>query len=268
MRIPSILVLALAFPMLTTACDKGDEPELPTDGLSSVKSDCPDCDPAGPNAFIQAGVATGFYHPGLRWRVAFRYDHTPLAEKRGTVFLGEDEASSEAFLFDYTVLATDKAIVNNVLRETATIEVSQATDLGPFGDLFSPERMDSYEYRVEFTMNDLLEPMTEKVYTRRYPNGKRVRLDSKSSLRTGASVFPRTIPRLMVSSSFDAPAPTLPSDLRDAVDLMDPSWSSTAYKKVIFENGDVVYWAQGREQYWPFYVKTRQGEGVLVSWDI
>jgi hypothetical protein len=233
--------------------------------VSPVKSDCPDCDPAGPNAFVQAGLGSGFYAVGDHWQVAFRYTQTPMAEKRDEVFLGADVATSEVFLFDYVVTATDRDIFDNVLRQTATVSVSQAVPSGPNAALFSPERIDLHEQRVDFTLNDLLEPVSEVLYSRRAPHGKAVRLDGKSSLQTGASLFPRTIPRVLASSAVDAVAPELPDDLADVVDAMDPDWRTATYRRYAFENGDVVYWSMQRGQLWPFYAQTRQGHAALVA---
>ena len=47
---------------------------------------------------------------------------------------------------------------------------------------------------------------------------------------------------------------------------MNPTWATDTYRRYTFDNGDVVYWARNRGQYWPFYTRTRHGEGVLVSW--
>lgn len=261
----TIVIAGLALGLL--ACGETlSEPSAPTEPLSAAKADCPDCDPAGPNAFVQAGVGTGFYRAGQAWQVAYRYNHRPMAEMRGDVFLGEDEVNSEVYLFDYVVEDLGKTVTGNTLRETATIRVAQADLSGDHADLFAPGRVDTHEYGVTFTMNDLLEPMSETVRSRRYPNGRRVELDGVSSLKTGASVFPRTVPRLLVSGSVAAPAPPLPEDLRDIADLMTPGWDEALYKKLVFSNGDVVYWAADGETYWPFYTRSRDGEGILVAW--
>ena len=235
-------------------------------GLGAVKADCPDCDPGGPNAFVQAQIGQGFYEAGQSWQVAFRYSHSPQAEMRGDVFVERDTATSEVYLFGYQVIETDKMVADSVLRQTATIEVAQAEPSGPFGDLFGQERVDGSEHKVQFSMNDLLEPIAETVYSRRYPNGKRVTLDAKSSLKPGASIFPRTIPRLLVEGAQDTAAPELPADLKDVADAMNPTWSTGTYRRYTFDNGDVVYWSRSRGEYWPFYTRNRQGEGVLVSW--
>ena len=267
----SFLALTMVFCLLVVpvGCSSNSSPTGSEQGstATSAKSDCPDCDPAGPNAFIQTNVGgTGFYATGDHWQVAFRYNHSPVAEMRD-VFLGEDRALSDVFLFDYEVLAIERGVFNNVLREVATVEITQAALTGTHSGLFAPQRVDDFEFMVSFEMKDLREPVAEKVFNRRYPHGKRVRLDSKASLKTGGSIFPRTIPRLLVEGALDYPAPDLPADLEDVVDSMSPSWRDTAYKRFDFENGDVLYWAQERGQYWPFYVKTSQGEGVLVSWN-
>ncbi|MEE2779191.1 MAG: hypothetical protein VYE15_01610 [Myxococcota bacterium] len=262
-----LIILVLAATAVACSGDETPEESADLQGLASVKADCPDCDPAGPNAFVQAQIGEGFYEAGQSWQVAFRYSHSPQAEMRGDVFLERDTATSEVYLFGYRVLETDKMIADSVLRQTATIEVEQDTPEGPSADLFGQERLDGDEHRVRFSMNDLLEPIAETVYSRRYPNGKRVVLDAKSSLKAGASVFPRTIPRLLVEGAEDTAAPELPADLQDVADAMNPEWSTGLYRRYTFDNGDVVYWGRSRGQYWPFYTRNRQGEGVLVSWN-
>lgn len=266
MRILFAFTLLLA--LFVAACgEDAAQSEPPQGALSAAKSDCPDCDPAGPNAFVQTGLGADFYREGQSWQVAYRYNAAPTAEMRGDVFLGEDEATTEVYLFDYRVTALGQTVRENTLRQTATVKISQATPTGPDGDLFAPGRVDTHEHAVAFTMNDLLEPMRETVYSRRYPNGKSAELDPRASLQTGASVFPKTIPRLLVSGSVAAPAPELPADLRDIADQLQVGWDSALYRKHLFGNGDVVYWTVDKGQYWPFYTRTRAGEGLLVAWN-
>jgi hypothetical protein len=268
MRRQALLGTFAAIALLLSAGCSEDKTADPAGGgtTHAAKADCPDCDPAGPNAFVQTGVGSGFYAVGSHWQVAWRFNHEPTAEMRD-VFLGEDRATSEVFLFDYTVTHLDKDVFDNVLRLLATIEVVQATPAGAHADLFSPERLDQHEHKVRFVLNDLLDPVRETVYSRDYPNGKDVEFDGKSSLKTGGSVFPRTIPRVLVSGQVDAPAPSLPADLADVVDAMDPAWASRTYGKTTFDNDDVVYWAKGQGHYWPFFVQTSEGVGVLVSYE-
>ncbi|MCB9786861.1 MAG: hypothetical protein H6744_09230 [Deltaproteobacteria bacterium] len=270
MRAASRVLCAVSVSGLIACGGDGTNPPntpAPAANVSAVKSDCPDCDPAGANAFVQAGLGSGFYALGDHWQVAFRYTQTPMAEKRDEVFLGSDVATSEVFLFDYVVTATDRDVFDNVLRQTATVSISQAVPGGPDAGLFSPERIDRHEQRLDFTLNDLLEPVSEVLYSRRAPHGKRVRLDGKSSLQTGASLFPHTIPRVLAAGAVDAVAPELPADLADVVDAMDSGWRDAAYRRYTFDNGDVVYWAVQRGQLWPFYAHTRQGHAALVAWN-
>jgi hypothetical protein len=264
----SVLALTLLLAWCVAACgEEATGGEEAHGALAAAKSDCPDCDPAGPNAFVQTGLGADFYREGQSWQVAYRYNAAPTAEMRDDVFLGEDEATSEVYLFDYSVTSLGQTVRENTLRQTATVKISQATPTGPSGDLFSPGRVDTHEFAVAFTMNDLLEPMRETVYSRRYPNGKSVELDPRASLQTGASVFPKTLPRLLVSGSVAAPAPDLPADLRDVADQLQAGWDSALYKKHLFGNGDVVYWTVDQGQYWPFYTRTRAGESLLVAWN-
>lgn len=268
----TLIILVGALALALGACGSSGDTDSPggggdTPAGAAAKADCPDCDPAGPNAFVQTGIGSGFYTVGDHWQVAFRYVHKPMAERRADVFLGTDVADSEAFLFEYDVTGVSQQVFDNVQREVATIEITQGTPAGPDGDLFTPERIDTYEHKVVFRMNDLLDPTSEKLFNREYPHGKLVHLDQKSSLQMGASLFPRTIPRLLVSGAVDAPAPELPADLEDIADAMVDGWRTRTYKRYTFDNGDLAYWTQDSDQYWPFYVRNVQGHGVLVGWN-
>lgn len=273
MRKMAFALLALGV-ALAPACssDEGSTPEGSGGGgeesnVSPVKSDCPDCDPAGPNAFVQTGVGSGFYTRDNSWQLAVSFRHGGQQEKRPELLVGQDETVSDVFLFGYRVLQVDKDVFANVLRDTVTIEVTQATPTGQHADLFSSERLDRHEMKVEFVMNDLLDPIRETVFNRDYPNGKRIELDSKASLRTGASLFPRTIPRVLREGGIDSPAPELPVDLRDVADVMVPGWESASYVKYSFDNGDTVFWKKDSGEYWPFYTETRHSRALLVSWN-
>lgn len=265
MRIRHILPVALAT-LCFTACGEDTDP---TGGEPTpvAKADCPDCDPAGPGAFEQTGVGDGFYEVGDTWLVAHRVVSSPELEKRGDVFLGTDVVESEAFAFRYRVLSVDSAMFERVEREVATIEVVQGTPTGANAALFNPARLDRFEHKVVFELNDLLDPVRETTYSRDYPNGKSVRLDATSSLSERGSVFPRTIPRLLVAGGVASPPPELPADLADIVDAYDPDWASASYLKYVFDNGDLVYWSKDRGQYWPFYVATARAASVLVKWN-
>jgi hypothetical protein len=264
MRTVALLTAALAFSAFS-AC--GELTKTTDDPGAAAKADCPDCDPAGPNAFIQAGVADSFYTASSTWQVAYRFNETPLTNKTPDIFLPEEETQSEAFLFEYRVVGLKKDVFNNVLRDVVTIEVTQGAATGTYGDLFDPSRVDGFEKKVVFEMNDLLDPIRETVFTSDYPNGKTVELDSASSLTTGGSTYPRTIPRLLAAGGIDAPAPSLPVDLMDIADAMNPTWAEQSYKKYVFDNGDQVYWTKGNGDLWPFYVRTQRGEGVLVRFN-
>jgi len=236
-------------------------------GPPSAKADCPDCDPAGPNAFIQANVGAGFYQVGDTWLVAHRFVNRPEIEKHGDVFLGTDEVESEAFAFRYRVLALDREVFDQVVRDVVTIEITQDTPAGPGAALFSPERVDRVEHRVVFVMNDLLDPVRETVYSNDYPHGKSLELDSRASLTTGGSVFPRTVPRLLAAGGVPSAAPELPADLADIAESYDPAWGEATYVRYAFDNGDVAYWSRDRGHYWPFYVVTQGTASVLVKWN-
>lgn len=260
MRIFAGTSLIVAFAL--GACgDSGSKTAEPTPVAG--KSDCPDCDPAGPNAFVQTGVGQGFYTAGQSWQVAVRYNQTPLAEKT-EVFLGEDVATTDVFLFEYTVSGVSKAVFDNVRRDVVAIDIKQAT---PSSDLYSSDRLDEFEHGVSFEMNDLLEPIRETTFSNDYPNGKTIELDATESLHTGASLYPRTIPRLLVNGGVASPAPELPSDLRDVADLSVPGWESKSYLKYTFPNGDVVYWAKDANWLWPFYTQNASAATLLVKWN-
>ncbi len=286
------LLLALALPAFVAACasDGADKTDSTPEGESTInpgKADCPDCDPAGPGAFEQAGIGETFYKVGDHWELAVVFTQTPLHEKRDDIFLAQqakigdvvygDVIQTEAFLFDYAVSGTDSDVFtieqgeghSLVMRELATVEITQAvvSSADPGEQHLSMDRLDTYEYKVEFVMNDLLEPISETVYSRNYPNGRTVELDQKSQLKTGASLFPRTIPRIL-TSGVDTVAPELPADLAAIADSRDASWRDATYKMYEFDNGDVTYWSVGRGQLWPFYSKTRSAEAVLVGWNL
>ncbi len=266
MRIWLAAIAALTLGFAAPGCGDDSKNTTTDPQVGAGKADCPDCDPSGPNAFKQANVADGFYAKGDTWQVAYRFNRVNLFEKREQLLFEDTILESEVYLFNYEVLSNDEDTFDNVKRELATIRVSQATPSGANADLFNAERLDTYEHKVEFMINDLLDPVEEVTFNRDYPNGKTIRLDAKSNLKTGASVFPRTIPRLLVNGGIDSPAPELPADLRDVVDAMMPSWSSMTYLKYVFDNGDTVYWAKEGDILWPFYVETTRGAGVLVSW--
>ena len=120
------LIVLLAASLSQAGCGANEEDGAAGLGPGAAKADCPDCDPAGPNAFVQAGLGDGFYQAGQSWQVAFRYNHNPRPEMRGDVFLERDTTASEIYLFDYKVTETDKAIVGTTLRQTATVEIGLA----------------------------------------------------------------------------------------------------------------------------------------------
>lgn len=256
--------VAAALALSAAGCgESGDKPIDPT--VKSAKNDCPDCDPAGPNAFVQSGIGDGFYHVGDTWMVAVSYRQSPLAEK-SDVFLGQDVRTSDVYAFQYEVTALDKQVRQDVLRETAEVAITEVQPGGEQGDFFAQERVDQLEKKVVFELNDLLEPTRETVYSEDYPHGKTVELDSTESLQTGASLFPRTIPRLLVNGA-PSPAPVVADDLKDVVDSMLPEWQTWEFAKYAFDNGDTVYWAKGQGFLWPFYAETAQGATVLVKWN-
>ncbi|MBM4387412.1 MAG: hypothetical protein FJ088_06700, partial [Deltaproteobacteria bacterium] len=159
--------------------------------------------------------------------------------------------------------AVTKDIFENVMREVVEIEITQANPSGENADLFSPVRLDQHEYKLAFTMNDLLDPLTETFFNTEYPNGNTVEVTQKSNLNTGSSLYPHTVPRALVNGTKNALPPLLPPDLEDIASYFVPGYKEGEYFKFAFDNGDSVYWAKG--SLWPFYVATAQGEGILVK---
>jgi len=119
----------------------------------------------------------------------------------------------------------------------------------------------------------LLEPVAETLYNRQYPHGKRIEVDTKSRLQTGSSLFPHTVPRALVQPGYQPGAAVeMAPQVEAAADAFVPGWRDRVYRKYTFDDvgelagrGDVVYWVEG--ELWPFYVRTDQGEGVLVAFD-
>lgn len=236
----------------------GSEPKI------TAKGDCPDCDPSGGSAFQQTGMAERFYRAGDTFYVAFRFDHRLDMAMTAPEISLERKAASEVYLFRYRVLGVTKNVFDRVMREVAEIEVTQATPT-EHAELFAPDRVDEHEPRLVFTLNDLLDPIEETIYNSEYPNGYTVEVNQKSSLNTGSSVYPHSIPRILVQGSGTG-APEVPPDLADILAVFHPTWTEREFQRYDFDNGDVVYWAKG--DLWPFFIRTSQGVGVLVRQDL
>lgn len=234
-----------------------------TSTVLKAKGDCPDCDPHGGHAMLQAGISDRFYKAGDQFLVAFRFNHRGDMNMEAPDLYPDRKTASEIFLFQYAVKSVTKDIFENVMREVVEIEVTQAVPSGENAELFSPVRLDQHEYKLTFTMNDLLDPLTETFYNTEYPNGNTVEVTQKSSLNTGSSLYPHTVPRALINGAKNAPPPPLPPDLEDIASYFVPDYKDRVYFKFDFDNGDLVYWAKG--SLWPFYVATAQGEGILVK---
>lgn len=258
----------VAVACLTAACASSQGPAAtpPTGGEPKVtgKGDCPDCDPGGGSAFQQTGMAPRFYRTGDTFYVAFRFDHRSDMAMAAPEIAPDRKAASEVYLFRYRVLGVTKNVFDRVMREVAEIEVTQATPTD-HAELFAPDRVDEHEPRLLFTLNDLLDPIEETIFNAEYPDGYTVEVNQKSSLNTGSSVYPHSIPRILVQGSGSA-APEVPADLADILAVFDPGWASRTYERYDFDNGDVVFWARG--DLWPFFIRTGQGVGVLVRQDL
>jgi len=265
-RTRSLWVVGVA--AMAVACSSAQGPATPPANGGSPKitgkGDCPDCDPGGGSAFQQTGMASRFYRPGDTFYVAFRFDHRSDMAMSAPTLLTERKTASEVYLFRYRVLSVTKNVFDRVMREVAEIEVTQATPPS-HAELFAPDRLDQHEPKLLFTLNDLLDPIEETLFNSEYPDGYDVEVNQKSSLNTGSSVYPHTIPRILVSGSGSG-LPPVPPDLADILAVFAPTWDQRTFQKYEFDNGDVVFWARG--DLWPFYVRTSQGEGVLIQSDL
>lgn len=241
-----------------TAPPIGGEPKI------TGKGDCPDCDPSGGSAFVQTGMAERFYRAGDTFEVAFRFDHRSDMAMAAPELAFDRKVASEVYLFRYRVLGVTKNVFDRVMREVADIEVTQGTP-ADHADLFAPDRVDGHEPKLVFTLNDLLDPIEETIFNSEYPDGYTVEVNQKSSLNSGSSVYPHTIPRILVQGS-GAGVPEVPADLADILAVFRPDWASREYQRYDFDNGDVVYWARG--DLWPFFIRTSQGVGVLIRQDL
>lgn len=289
MRTRWLAVLALA-----AGCAAGEEAAGPAWGGSggggpAGKADCPDCDAGGPGALVQAGLADRFYGVGEQWQVAWQFTQRGDHEKQPVLHVDpldlplEDSAiagrsQSEVFLFDYAVTAVETRPFEipggRVQREVATVEITPGDPQGTaHPEVFSQQRLGRFEPKFRFEMNDLLEPVAETLFTRSHPNGLRIEVDRVSRLQTGSSLFPHTVPRVLVTpkKAFgDDLAEGMTPEVAAAADAFAPGWRTRAFNLYTFEGvgeaegqADVVAWAQG--DMWPFYVRTDQGQGVLVG---
>jgi len=269
------VVVGAALLCACSAGGSGEETEDP--GKKVAKGDCPDCDPAGPSAFEQAGLGLRFYAPGDTWKVAYQFKQRndmdrealkvqQLPEDPTELGMIQEDARvelSEVFLFAYSVGKVEKVIIDNVQRDVALVKVEQA----PFADsgLYSQQRLDTHEYSLEFTLDDLLRPRSETFYNAEYPHGRTIEVDSESSLSgldQGSTLFPHTVPRILTQATAST-APVMTAELEKAADAVLPGWRAASYLKYTFENGDVVFWMNG--QVWPFFVDGAQGYGLLVE---
>ena len=271
-------ILLMVTAALFFGCSSGGGGEEVDDpGKKVGKGDCPDCDPAGPSAFEQANLGLRFYLAGDAWQVAYQFkvrndmarenlkaQQLPADPAEWEAVLQDTRVSvSDPYLFDYEVLETNRAVIDNVQRDVAVINVSQGTpdDAG----LFSFDRLDTHEYALRFELDDLLRPVRETFFNREYPHGKTIEVDKESSLsalESGSNLFPHTVPRVLVA----APAgevPVMTAELEAIADAKVPGWRNDSYMKYGFPNGDVVYWATGKP--WPFYVDSQQGYGLLIN---
>ena len=269
--------LLLLMILAVTACGKSEEatPEGtdPDKNASAAggKLDCPDCDPEGANAFKQAGFTTRFYKTGDSWFVAWRYfqrnDMNKVEQFKGADQMTQRIEITPMYLFRYDVLEVRKDQVGGVNREVATIQITQAADpdLDSFGqatEKLGQERLDAHEHMLVFEIDDLLRPISETLFSNLYPNGQVVFNDLESSLKTGSNLFPKTIPRIYAHQGSEG-TPELAQELNDVAQQTYPDFAKQTYRHFSFDDtGDEVYWRDG--DVWPFYVRTLEGEGVLI----
>ena len=269
-----LLVLLMAAAALAFACGEEQASEVP--GKKVGKGDCPDCDPHLGSAFEQAEMGLRFYLTGDAWQVAYqfkvrndmarealRYQQLPDDPTEFAQVQQDLQVSvSDVFLFDYRVQKVDDRVIDNVKRGVALLSVEQGTASSA---LYSQDRLDTHEFKLEFEMDDLLRPLREIYYNRQYPNGKTIEVDQESSLSgldSGSNLFPHTVPRVLTSGA-DSEAPAMTPELEAIADAQLPDWRTAKYRKFQFANGDLVFWAEGA--LWPFFVDSQQGYGLLVS---
>jgi hypothetical protein len=284
-----LLGLMLILAISATGCGESTPPQEVDSGAPTLagKGDCPTCDEAGPGAMIQAGISDDFYAKGDSWLVAYQFTQRHDMAMDTVLKVPEDEIPmnfgvqsgrdrSPLFLFKYGVNRVHRQIFEleeggSVQREVATIQVLPGdVDNTPFGELFVQEPFTQLEEKLEFELNDLLDPVSETIFTKDYPNGKRIALSTKSRLKTGSSIFPHTVPRALVNPGYTPGINVeLTPELASAADAFDPMWRERVYLTYRFNQvgeeegrGDLVYWAKGFR--WPFYVQTDQGAGVLL----
>ena len=255
--------------------------------LSGAKGDCPTCDEAGPGAMEQAGISERFYVKGDAWIIAYqrtsRHDmamEPVLNVEESELPLGAGVQSNRdrtpLFLFNYQVDRVYRSLFptlggKDVLREIASIIATpgDATN-APVAELFIHDDFTQLEPKLAFEMNDLLDPISETLYSKEYPNGKRIPLAGKSRLRTGSSIFPHSIPRALVAPTYVlGKSIEISPELETVLDVTNPDWREKTYLSYRFEGlgevesqGDKVYWEPGT--LWPFLIETDQGTGVLL----
>ena len=234
-----------------------------TGSSAGGKEDCPDCDPAGPDAFTQAKLGVRWYKPGDKWFVAFQFSQRAEAH-REEVFLANKRVETPVFLFQYAAVKATKGTFQNQVRDIIEIAVTQAdpSALGAAADLFDAERLDRHQRKLHFRMNDLTDALDVTYFSREYPHGRTVRAPSKANFAVGSSLFPVNVPRLLVNAP-KVVAPVLSADLQVVANALVPGWRDKSYNRYDFENGDVVFWGTG--DLWPFYVENQQGAGLLVN---
>tara|TARA_B100000029_G_scaffold513469_1_gene613184 strand:+ start:1284 stop:2120 length:837 start_codon:yes stop_codon:yes gene_type:complete len=237
-----------------------------TSSLSGGKADCPDCDPSGPSAFIQAGLSSRFYATGDTFYVGWRYFDRNDMDK--SLRLADERVTmSDFYLFKYEVVSVDERIIDRTRRQVATIRISQAfpsqtAGFASVSSLFANHALTRHQYRLTFEMDDLLRPISETLYSKQFPNGRTVQTDIDSSLNGNSDIFPRTIPRIYRSEGSDTML-QLPDELHQLTKTFFPSYEEQTVRQFKFkDNGDLVYWRDG--DLWPFFTRTRQGEGVLL----
>lgn len=234
---------------------------------SGGKLDCPDCDPAGPNAFVQTGLGDQFYTQGESFKIAFRRleknfltSRESLSNEPGVQLVAN--VSSQIHLFGYTVTGLRKQDINNVVRDVVKFQITQATPPENLG--FSPERVDGFEKKLELEMDDLLYMVSVTRYTSTYPLGLTVVAGTNQPVNLPGSVFPAFVPDASVKgverSGSDIPLDTA---FKQIADSMQPGWQSKTYLYFEFGANEIVFWQKGHK--WPFYIRNDHGESLLVE---
>ena len=240
-----------------------------------IKADCFDCDPANlASAYEQAELGrTGFLRTGTTWQVAYQFRSDRRHERRE---VGPDEAVGagslgDAYLLDYRVDGLETRVIGDYKRSVARIEISQASEAGPYNGLLATDRLDTFTFQVDLLMDDLFRGVAKVYFDRNFPHGRYVEMGEGSRVRAAMDAFPVEVPNVTVAGretrSLPALSPELAAIAQKAVEVgrLPADWQTRSYRyfKFDLEGGvEEVYWASG--DLWPSFVTGARGDALLV----